>query len=329
MKAYTKEEATERINQLAAAGKEFAFIINYKQDCSYIEEPDNIDPTEWLYNLNGFTNYREAVKPTPSRENILWQSYPNSFSAYQQSFNIVRKNILVGNSFLVNLTCSTPVSTNLNLKEIFYQSKALYKLWLKDRFVCFSPEIFVRISRGQIYAYPMKGTIDATLPKAKEQLMNDVKEAAEHATITDLIRNDLSIVAEQVEVLRYRYVDRLQTNRGSILQTSSEIKGKLPYDYLLYLGNILFKLLPAGSITGAPKLKTIEIIAEAEEHERSFYTGIMGYFDGKSIDSSVMIRFIEQRNNRLFFKSGGGITSQSNVNSEYQEMIQKVYVPIY
>ena len=86
-------------------------------------------------------------------------------------------------------------------------------------------------------------------------VMDDPKEAAEHATIVDLIRNDLSIVADRVSVSRYRYIDKLQTNRGTILQTSSEIQGTLPDNYRENLGHILFKLLPAGSITGAPKEK--------------------------------------------------------------------------
>jgi len=175
----------------------------------------------------------------------------------------------------------------------------------------------------------MKGTLDASLPSAVRQLMDDPKEAAEHATIVDLIRNDLSIVADRVSVSRYRYIDKLQTNRGTILQTSSEIQGTLPDNYRENLGHILFKLLPAGSITGAPKKKTMQIISEAETYERGFYTGVMGYFDGSSLDSAVMIRFVEQEGDRMYFKSGGGITCRSEVESEYHEMKQKVYVPIY
>ena len=175
----------------------------------------------------------------------------------------------------------------------------------------------------------MKGTINASTPSADRLLINDPKETAEHATIVDLIRNDLSMVAEQVSVSRYRYIDKLQTNQGSILQTSSEIQGVLPDDYLTNLGSIIFRLLPAGSITGAPKKKTMQIIKEAETYDRGFYTGIMGYFDGKDLDSAVMIRFVEQEGGKMYFKSGGGITSQSDVENEYNEMKQKVYVPIY
>lgn len=175
----------------------------------------------------------------------------------------------------------------------------------------------------------MKGTIDASIPDAAQLLINDPKEAAEHATIVDLIRNDLSMVANQVSVSRYRYIDTLRTNLGSILQTSSEIQGTLPDDYHAHLGDIIFKLLPAGSITGAPKKKTMQIIQEAETYDRGFYTGIMGYFDGENLDSAVMIRFVEQEGEKMYFKSGGGITCQSDVESEYNEMKQKVYVPIY
>ena len=171
--------------------------------------------------------------------------------------------------------------------------------------------------------------IDTTLPNAEKLLMDDPKETAEHATIVDLIRNDLSMVANRVSVSRYRYMDRLQTNRGVIFQTSSEIQGILPENYQEHLGDIIFRLLPAGSITGAPKRKTMQIIQEAETYDRGFYTGVMGYSDGIDLDSAVMIRFVEQEGEKMYFKSGGGITCQSDVESEYNEMKQKVYVPIY
>ncbi len=327
MQIYNRPEAIQRINRLSTAGKAFVCLINYKQDCNYIEEVAQINSGELLYQFNNQSNYVQS--DNPYRQTVTWTPTPISFDDYQQSFNIVRRNILLGNSFLTNLTCSTLVKTNLSLKDIFTHSTAPYKIWLKNRFVCFSPEIFVRIHNKLIHSYPMKGTIDATLPDSAQQLLNDPKEMAEHATITDLIRNDLSTIADHVRVKRYRYIDALPTNQGKILQTSTEVTGQLPDDYQSRLGEILFKLLPAGSITGAPKSKTIDIIRQAETHQRGFYTGIAGYFDGCSLDTAVMIRFIEEKNGKYFFKSGGGITSQSCVENEYNEMIQKIYVPIY
>lgn len=104
----------------------------------------------------------------------------------------------------------------------------------------------------------------------------------------------------------------------------------MPEGFYRHLGDLFFQLLPAGSITGAPKMKTMQIIEEAEHYERLFYSGVMGFFDGYNLDSAVMIRFVEQlADGNMVYKSGGGITFQSNVMDEYNEMKQKIYVPIY
>ncbi|MGX2951697.1 chorismate-binding protein, partial [Ursidibacter sp. B-7004-1] len=153
-------------------------------------------------------------------------------------------------------------------------------------------------------------------------------EFTEHNTIVDLIRNDLALVAKYIQVTKYRYIDKVETHRGSIYQTSSEICGELEHNWQNRIGTILATLLPAGSISGAPKLKTVEIIQQAEQQERGYYTGIFGYFDGENLESAVAIRYIEQQGNRLIFRSGGGITALSQLDEEYNEILEKVYVPI-
>ena len=137
------------------------------------------------------------------------------------------------------------------------------------------------------------------------------------------------MLARNVRVERFRYIDRIKTNQKDLLQVSSEIVGDLESDFFDELGTHFFKLLPAGSISGAPKKKTLEIIQEVEQYDRGFYTGVFGYFDGEKLDSGVMIRYIEEQNESLIFKSGGGITTFSEAEKEYNEMIDKVYVPIY
>jgi para-aminobenzoate synthetase component 1 len=87
-------------------------------------------------------------------------------------------------------------------------------------------------------------------------------------------------------------------------------------------------MLPAGSICGAPKAKTVSIIQEVEQGPRGYYTGIFGYFNGETLDSGVNIRYIEKNDGRLLYRSGGGITFLSNQESEYKELIEKIYVPI-
>ena len=87
------------------------------------------------------------------------------------------------------------------------------------------------------------------------------------------------------------------------------------------------ELLPAGSITGTPKKSTVDILKNVENYDRGFYTGIFGIFDGKSLQSFVLIRFIEKIEDELFYKSGGGITLDSDLKLEYEELINKVYLP--
>lgn len=313
------------MNEWAGAGIPFLFIIDFEQVKPLIFKLDEIDPGYLLYDINGAGN---AHGQTPTESLVKLTRHPENYADYLVKFNLVKNEIALGNSFLLNLTCSTPVETNSTLLEIFRMSPARYKIWLNEEFVCFSPEPFVKISNGKIRSFPMKGTIDASIPDAEKVIINDVKETAEHYTIVDLIRNDLSMVSQKVRVERFRYFDTINTNEKRLLQVSSEICGDLKEGYAASLGDIIFALLPAGSVSGAPKKKTTEIIAAAESIPRGYYTGIAGVFDGRDLDSGVMIRFIEKRAGNYFYRSGGGITSFSDPLSEYNEMIDKIYVPV-
>ena len=325
-----EQNIIDRINHLADEGDPFLFVINFAGSDAYIRKLSEIATEECLYDFEGIANTDGQCCLASVRMPKL-DVAEMKMEDYKRSFDIVKSNILLGNSYLANLTCKVAVSCDLTFEEIFFRAKGKYKLLLKhsDRkqFVCFSPETFVRIKSGKIYSYPMKGTLDASIPNAEYVLMNDEKEAAEHATIVDLIRNDLSRVAEYVRVDRYRYIDVLHTNKGDILQTSSEISGTLPMDYKNHIGDILDAMLPAGSITGAPKDKTMEIIHEAEGYDRGYYTGIMGIYNKGELNSAVMIRFLEQDETGMYFKAGGGITSKSDCRKEYEEVLQKVYLP--
>ena len=173
----------------------------------------------------------------------------------------------------------------------------------------------------------MKGTISSLVINAEETILGNPKEIAEHATIVDLIRNGLSSYAKQVRVNRFRYVDQISSNDSNLLQVSSEIEGTLNENWQGNLGNLIWDMLPAGSISGAPKPKTLEIIRSVEADSRGYYTGVYGYFDGQNLDSAVAIRFLEKQENNFFYRSGGGVTSQSSCKEEYQELLDKIYVP--
>ena len=330
----SKEQITGKINCLASLRTPFLFIIDYKGDQGYVITQDEMDPDTIRFmfeSLHSTPETRNAEHETQNAEHktLTWNFQPVSIEEYQPKFEYVQNQIHLGNSFLVNLTQPTVINTNLTLLELYNNSRAKYKLWIKDSMLVLSPETFVRIEGRILSSFPMKGTIDAAIPNAEQIILNDPKEMAEHATIVDLIRNDLSLVAEKVEVKRYRYVEKIRTNKQDLLQVSSEITGLLPDDYRDRLGDVLFELLPAGSICGAPKAKTLEIIHEVEGYERGFYTGICGFFDGDNLDTGVMIRYLEQNEGGIVFKSGGGITAQSEMIKEYEEIIQKVYVPVF
>lgn len=326
MKRYNRGEAQHKMNELAQQNRPFVFIISYNQENVYIEETTHIDPNEALFAFPKFNNIPHNA--VPNLDPVEWKMEVPNRQTYEKSIEHIKQNQRAGNSYLANLTCRVPIETNLSLRDIFLRSDAMYRCYVKDEFVCFSPEIFVRIDNHTIRSFPMKGTISATLPDAENQLLSNAKEAAEHATIVDLIRNDLSIVANQVRVEKYRYIDRLTTNKGEILQTSSEIAGNILPEYQNHIGDLLFALLPAGSITGAPKPRTMQIIEEAEGYNRDFYTGVMGHYADGTLDSAVMIRFIDTDHQHLYYKAGGGITAQSNNDDEYNEVVAKVYLPI-
>ncbi|MEK6476539.1 aminodeoxychorismate synthase component I [Catalinimonas sp. 4WD22] len=321
-----KQGCKRQMNILGASGTPFLFVIDFLVREPVIIPLHEIDSTQLLYDFQGFNNIPKAAYAA-NLQPLVFEKFPVDFATYKRSFDTVMHHLKAGNSFLVNLTLPTPIAINRSLKDIFYQSKATYKLWYQDEFVVFSPEPFVKIRGREIFSYPMKGTIDSSLPKAEERLLSDPKEMAEHVTIVDLIRNDLSYFASDVQVKCFRFVEEVQTYKGKLLQVSSEISGQLAENYHEQLGDILMSMLPAGSISGAPKPKTLEIIREAEGYERGYYTGVMGIFDGQNLDSAVMIRYIEKQGRQLIYKSGGGITARSQAETEYQELIDKVYVP--
>ncbi len=315
------------MNELGKNSDPFLFIIDFELNNNLLFRISEIEKENILYQIDKRSNTDTVVKPkTPSKVNI--KKYPISYEEYLIGFEAVMDHIKKGNSYLVNYTQPTRININLTLQELFFRSKAKYKLWIKDRFLLFSPETFVQIKKQKIFTYPMKGTIDASIQNAKEKILNSKKEQKEHYTIVDLMRNDLNMIASEVEVTKFRYLEKIHTTEKDLYQVSSEISGTLDNDYKGRIGEIIFSLLPAGSVTGAPKPKTIEIIRTAEKYQRGYYTGIFGYFDGSELASAVNIRFIEQKSDAWFYKSGGGITADSDPKSEYEEMINKVYVPI-
>ena len=334
---YTREETIRRMNALGRAECPFFFVISHDLEHNLLLEPAGAGEgrTAAFALPLGKMDLPEECPPLPER--IRFAPFPCSMSRYAAAFSSARSHLLRGDSYLLNLCVATPVETNLTLRHLFRFARAPYRMLLGPDIrvpgvhgrgcVCFSPEPFVTVRGRSISTFPMKGTADTCTQEARQWLETDEKENRESATIVDLMRNDLSMVASGVQVKRYRYISPVETHGGTILQCSSEISGTLPEDWRSRLGDIMMKLLPAGSVTGAPKEATCRAIAEAEGMERGFYTGVFGFFNGPELDSAVAIRFMEETGEGMVYKSGGGITVMSRMEEEYREAIAKVYVP--
>jgi para-aminobenzoate synthetase component 1 len=322
-----QERGFARLDALGASGEDFFFLISFDRQ-RILAAPLEELPTGLLYRMEEWGNDRELSSPPSPLAAKDFQIEAISFAKYAEALNRVKEEIRRGNTYLLNLTFPSSIHTPLSLREIYRAAQAPYKLLLPGHFVCFSPEKFVTIHENEIYTHPMKGTIDATLPKASEKILADPKEMAEHVMITDLMRNDLNRIAKEVRVTRFRYLDRIHAGKKELLQVSSEIVGTLGKDWRRHLGSILREITPAGSISGTPKQKTLEIIAEVEGYDRGFYTGIFGVCKGEELRSAVLIRFVEKMGEDLVYKSGGGITIDSDPLSEYRELLDKIYLPI-
>ncbi len=318
------EEFIHTVNEYTIKGIPFLFVIDFEKEKPFVSKIEDLEKENVLYSIKNKGNLtsKRNKKTIPLKIDVIDKAM------YTNAFDKVKSNIIQGNSYLTNLTFPTNIEVDIHLKTIIEKAKAKYKIFFKNEFISFSPESFIQIKKNKIYTFPMKGTIDADIPNAENKLLEDKKEIYEHNTIVDLMRNDLAMVATNIKINRFRYLEKIKTSKGNILQASSEIEGVLSKNWKMNFGELVLKLLPAGSISGAPKVKTVEIIQQAEKQKRGYYTGIFGVFDGENVDSAVLIRYIENREKGLIYQSGGGITSQSNLDFEYAEMIQKIYIPI-
>jgi para-aminobenzoate synthetase component 1 len=315
------EQVCSTMDEMGISEKPFMFFVDYKAEYGWIGTPIEAQALGIKFDIGSSVQVSKAGKKP------IFNKTPISEANYFEKFNQVQQAIQRGDSFLTNLTAPTQIESNMSIEEIYAIAQARYKLLVPEFFTVFSPECFIQIEENKIKSFPMKGTLAVANHSSPENLINDVKEQAEHATIVDLIRNDLSQVAFPIQVEKYKFIDQVKTNEGNLWQMSSLISGELLDEFKGKFGKILTQLLPAGSISGAPKKSTLKIIDDVEDYPRGFYTGIMGMFDGQLFDSGVMIRYIETRENQMTYKSGGGITVFSDAKKEYQELIQKVYLP--
>jgi anthranilate synthase component 1 len=187
-----------------------------------------------------------------------------------------------------------------------------------------SPEAQLQILQGKAVVHPIAGTFKRTGDddadrQAAERLLKDPKENAEHVMLVDLARNDLSRLCDEVQVQQYRQVQFF----SHVIHLVSEVSGKLrtghnPFD-------LLAKTFPAGTLSGAPKIRAMEIIDKLEPTNRSYYGGAVGFigFDG-TCNHAIMIRTFLSRNNTLTYQAGAGVVAASDPEKELEEVNNKL-----
>ena len=253
---------------------------------------------------------------------------------YLQKVKTIQTHIKNGDLYQANLTrkfFGKFSQKPQNPFDIFFkltkESPANYSAFLKlgeNYIISSSPELFLKINQDQVLSRPIKGTakrfkdkkLDA---KSKRDLQNSLKEQAENLMIVDLVRNDLSkyCVAGSVEVQNLFKVSSYKT----LHHLSSDISGikNSQYNNL----DVVKSCFPAGSMTGAPKIKAMEICGELEKQNRGVYSGAVGFIDSKACELSVVIRTLIVQENKFEFQVGGAITFDSDPEKEWQETMNK------
>ncbi|MBT4384153.1 anthranilate synthase component I family protein [Candidatus Peregrinibacteria bacterium] len=255
-----------------------------------------------------------------------------SKTEYNKAFSKVKNHIEAGDIYQMNLTYQLQAESKLSGMELFQRVMAknsvdylAYIVTPNFELICASPENFINIRGREIETSPIKGTRPRgeNEQEDKEQiadLLSSEKEAAELNMITDLLRNDLGKVAKTgtVKLQEHRALSKCPTVWHTYSRITAELKKEThPLEALL-------SMFPGGSITGCPKKRARQIITEVEVEKRDFYTGCIFTLEANGdLDSSIIIRTIVKRGNKLSLGVGGGIVYDSKVEDEYKETLEK------
>lgn len=287
--------------------------------------------------LEQVLQYKRSTK-TKHLEKPILSSLDSNFTdqSYLAAIANIRKKIAAGDLYQTNLTRKffgqfTKKQNQQQAFKLFANltklSPANYSSFLKleeDYVISSSPELFLSAKNGRVISRPIKGTAPRTIDAKQDRknrlnLKNSAKERAENLMIVDLVRNDLSRIckAGSVKVKKLFTITTYQ----NIHHMSSEIHGKIAEKFCAL--DVLRTCFPAGSMTGAPKIKAVEVAAKKEKIDRGIYSGSIGIFSRDEINSSVVIRTLVLSGKKFEFQVGGAITFDSNPKSELEEIFNK------
>ena len=252
---------------------------------------------------------------------------------YFEKIAYIKEQIRKGITYEVNYTYPSSLKTNASEIDLYnyllQNQRTPYNAFLQNKYettLSFSPELFFTLSGNKIRTKPMKGTVkrgndseeDA---KLKEFLFNDLKNRTENIMIVDLLRNDLGRISKPGTV-RADKMFEIETHK-TLFQMTSEISSELRNDVTLY--DIFEAIYPCGSITGAPKISTMQIINETEPKSRGVYCGAIGYLHQNEVVFSVPIRILQKLNSEPTYRydAGSAITWNSTAENEWEETMTK------
>jgi para-aminobenzoate synthetase component 1 len=324
--------ADDGMPEMAVGIYDWAYVADHVERCAWLvgQGRDSATTTRWEGLLRRFT--RPEVPQTQSFHLRTPVCANLSRSEYQNRFERIQSYILEGDCYQVNFAQSfeaevegDPWAAYRRLRRINPAPFSAYLETPHGSVLCSSPERFLRLQKRWVQTRPIKGTArrrddPAADRRMAEGLAASDKDRAENLMIVDLLRNDLGKVCRtgSVEVTGLFEIESF----ARVHHLVSTIEG------ILAAGEDALSLLracfPGGSITGAPKLRAMQIIEELEGRRRGVYCGAVGYigFEG-GMDTNIAIRTLVVRQNRLRFWSGGGIVYDSRVDAEYQESLDK------
>ena len=280
-----------------------------------------------LMYFEAYDNVKKYSPQFPNKNAGILIKPKISKNEYFRSIENIKRQIYNGITYEVNYTYPSEVFTNLDDFELYEwllsRQKTPYNAFLQNKYekiLSFSPELFFKLKGNKIYTKPMKGTA----PKAENQrefLYNDIKNRAENIMIVDLLRNDLGRIAKPGTVKVEKLFDIEE--HSTVYQMTSEILAEIDEKYNLY--DIFKAIYPCGSITGAPKISTMQVIKNVEKYPREVYCGAIGYMYGDEAVFSVPIRILQKKANdsQFTYFAGGAVVWDSTAQEEWEETLTK------
>lgn len=314
---------------------DWALIVDHFLQEAYLVTTNSDEDT--AKNWSNYTKLLNDIEVKESNKFVVKNEIEDklNFEGYRKKFNAVIDFLKEGDCYQINLSKQYKVQVEGDswqfYKKFRNSNKSRYMAFLDFsdfEIISGSPERFIQVKNNEVNTRPIKGTTgrhkDLVVDQKKAQALREsIKDQSENLMIVDLLRNDLSQncdvgsikVSELFELESYPNVHHLvSTIKGNLKKQSNMIQ-------------LFSDSFPGGSITGAPKIRAMEIIRELEEHHRELYCGSVVYFSfNRSMDSNIAIRSLFRKDDHLYFYSGGALTISSNDKDEFQEIEDKVRI---